>query len=186
MPRTILTMYLEQLLKSFASWCLHHFYRTKDKEFKTTNIKRLLTQVKVCRCPVAVQFRGKIFIFAVHSNSFRVEENGTVEIVPVVFIVTLILVNLCNCYNKAIGNNFRQTFKIKVASVNFFVLYFQMFQCCRNNNLSGSFENDLRSRFFSKLAQTSATYWTFKNCNKKIGSPWLFSPYVTVILSVCS
>ena len=52
-----------------------------------------------CRS-VAVQFGIKIFILTIHFNSFSVEVNGAVEILLVVFIVTLILINLCNCYNK--------------------------------------------------------------------------------------
>ena len=54
----------------------------------------------MCCGSVAVQFGVKIFILAVHFDSFSVEANSTVEIVLVVFVVTLILVNLCNCYNK--------------------------------------------------------------------------------------
>ena len=54
----------------------------------------------MCCRSVAVQFGVKIFILAVHFDSFSVEVNGVVEILLAVFIVTLILVNLCNCYNK--------------------------------------------------------------------------------------
>ena len=54
----------------------------------------------MCCGSVAVQFGVKIFILAVHFDSFSVEANGAVEILLVVFVVTLILVNLCNCYNK--------------------------------------------------------------------------------------
>ena len=61
----------------------------------------------MCCRPVAVQFGVKIFIFAVHFNSFSVVVNGAVEMLLVVFIVTLILINLCNSYNKAF-----QTFEI--------------------------------------------------------------------------
>ena len=53
----------------------------------------------MCRRSVAVKSGGKIFIFAVHFNSFSVEVNGAVEILLVVVIVTFILVNLRNCYN---------------------------------------------------------------------------------------
>ena len=56
--------------------------------------------MKMCCGSVTVQFRVKFFIFAVHFNSFRVEVNGAVKILPVVFIVTLILINLCNCYKE--------------------------------------------------------------------------------------
>ena len=52
-----------------------------------------------CRS-VTVQLGVKLFIFAVHFNSSSVEVNGAVEIILVVFIVTLILVNLHNCYNE--------------------------------------------------------------------------------------
>ena len=55
----------------------------------------------MCCRSVAVQFSVKIFIFAVHFNSFSIEVNGTCEILLVVFIVTLILINLCNCYDEA-------------------------------------------------------------------------------------
>ena len=55
----------------------------------------------MCCCPVTVQFGVKIVIFAVYFNSFSVVVNGAVETLFVVFIVTLILVNLCNCYNNA-------------------------------------------------------------------------------------
>ena len=55
----------------------------------------------MCCRSVAVQFGVKIFILTVHFNSFSVVINGAVEIFFVVFIVTLILVNLCNCYNEA-------------------------------------------------------------------------------------
>ena len=58
----------------------------------------LLTQIKMCCRSVAVQFGVKIFILTVHFNSFSVEFNGVVEIFLVVFIVTLIFVNLCNSY----------------------------------------------------------------------------------------
>ena len=67
---------------------------------------QLLTQLKTCRCPVAVQFGIKLFVLAIHFNSFSIEVNGPVEILLVVFIVTLILVNLRNCYNKSNCNNF--------------------------------------------------------------------------------
>ena len=63
-------------------------------------IKQLLTQIKMCCRSVTVQFGIKFFIFAVYFNSFCIEVNGAVEIFLVVFIVTLILVNLCNCYNE--------------------------------------------------------------------------------------
>ena len=64
------------------------------------NVNQLLTQIKMCCCPVAVQFGVKIFILAVHFNSFSVEVNGAVEILLVIFIVTFVLVNLCNCCNE--------------------------------------------------------------------------------------
>ena len=54
----------------------------------------------MCCCPVAVQLGVKIFILAVHFNSFSVEVNGAVEILLVIFIVTFVLVNLCNCCNE--------------------------------------------------------------------------------------
>ena len=54
----------------------------------------------MCCRPVAVQFGVKIFILAVHFNSFSVGVNGAVEILLVIFIVTFVLVNLCNCYNE--------------------------------------------------------------------------------------
>ena len=53
----------------------------------------------MCRRSVTVQLGVKLFIFAVYFNSFSVEVNGAVEILPVVFIAAFILVNLCNCYN---------------------------------------------------------------------------------------
>ena len=52
-----------------------------------------------CRS-VAVQFGVKTFILAVHFDSFSVGVNGAVEILLVVFIVTIIFVNLCNSYNE--------------------------------------------------------------------------------------
>ena len=55
----------------------------------------------MCCGSVAVQFGVKIFILAIHFNSFSVEVNGAVVILLVVFIVTLFLVNLCNCYTEA-------------------------------------------------------------------------------------
>ena len=54
----------------------------------------------MCCRSVTVQFGVKFFIFAVYFNSFRVEVNGAVKILPVVFIVTLVFVNLSNCYNE--------------------------------------------------------------------------------------
>ena len=64
------------------------------------NMKQFFTQIKMCCCSVTVQFGVKFFILAVHFDSFSVEVNGAVEILLVVFVVTLILVNLCNCYNE--------------------------------------------------------------------------------------
>ena len=69
------------------------------------NTNRLLTQIKMCCRPVAVQFGVKIFILAVHFNSFSVEVNGAAEILLVVFIVTVVLVNLCHCYNEVNEKN---------------------------------------------------------------------------------
>ena len=66
----------------------------------------------MCCRSVAVQFGVKIFIFAVHFDSFSVEVNGVVEILLAVFIVTLILVNLCNCYNK--GNEMIFYFNVEM------------------------------------------------------------------------
>ena len=48
----------------------------------------------MCCRSVTVQFGVKLVIFAVHFNSLSVEVNGAVEILLLVFIVTLILVNL--------------------------------------------------------------------------------------------
>lgn len=40
--------------------------------------------------------------------------------------------------------------------------------------LKGNFlKNDVLSRLFSSLAQIPAIYSTFKNCNRKMGSPCL-------------
>ena len=66
----------------------------------------------MCCRSVAVQFGVKICIFAVHFNSFSVGVNGVVEILLAVFIVTLILVNLCNCYNK--GNEMIFYFNVEM------------------------------------------------------------------------
>ena len=65
----------------------------------------------MCCRSVAVQFGVKIFIFTLHFNSFSVEVNGVVEILLVVFLVTLIFVNLCNSYKGVNYNyyNFRFT-----------------------------------------------------------------------------
>ena len=68
----------------------------------------------MCCCPVAVQFGVQFFILAVHFNSFCVEVNGAAEIPFVVLIVTLIVVNLCNCYNTAISNYFSDFLKLFV------------------------------------------------------------------------
>ena len=67
----------------------------------------------MCCRSVAVQFGVKIFILAVHFDSFSVEVNGVVEILLAVFIVTLILVNLCNCYNK--GNEMIFDFNFEIS-----------------------------------------------------------------------
>ena len=69
----------------------------------------------MCCRSVAVQFGVNIFILAVHFNSFSVEVNGAVVILLVVFIVALILVNLCNCYNK--GNEMILTFEMIMAVI---------------------------------------------------------------------
>ena len=49
-----------------------------------------------CR-PVTVQFGSQFFILAVHFDSVCVVANGAAVILLVVLIVTLVLVNLCNC-----------------------------------------------------------------------------------------
>lgn len=61
----------------------------------------------MCHRPVGVQFSIKLFVLAIHFNSFSIEVNGAVVIPLVACIVTLILVNLRNCYNKSNCNNFR-------------------------------------------------------------------------------
>ena len=50
--------------------------------------------------------------------------------------------------------------------------------------INDSLENDVLSRFFSNLPQMSDIYRSFKNCNKKMGSRYFFSPCVPLILSV--
>ena len=71
-----------------------------------------LTQIKMCCRSVAVQFGLKIFILAVHFDSFSVEVNGVVEILLVVFIVTLIFVNLSNSYKGANFNYYNFRFSV--------------------------------------------------------------------------
>ena len=71
----------------------------------------------MCCRSVAVQFGVKIFILAVNFDSFSVEVNGVVEILLAVFIVTLILVNLCNCYNKGNEMIFDFNFEMIVAVI---------------------------------------------------------------------
>ena len=68
----------------------------------------------MCCRPIAVQFGVKIFILAVHFNSFSVEVNGVVEILLVVFIVTLIFVNLSNSYKGANFNYYNFRFSVRV------------------------------------------------------------------------
>ena len=68
----------------------------------------------MCCRPIAVQFGVKIFILAVHFNSFCVEVNGVVEILLVVFIVTLIFVNLSNSYKGANFNYYNFRFSVRV------------------------------------------------------------------------
>ena len=67
----------------------------------------------MCCRSVTVQFGVKIFILTVHFNSFRVEVNGVVEIPLVVFIVTLIFVNLSTNYKGANCNYY--TFRFSAA-----------------------------------------------------------------------
>ena len=75
------------------------------------NLLQVLTQIKMCCRSVAVQFGVKILILTVDFNSFSVVINGVVEILLVVFIVTLIFVNLSNSYK---GANFYHNFRFSV------------------------------------------------------------------------
>ena len=68
------------------------FFDILINQFKLT---KLLTQTKICFCPVAVQLGFQFLILAVNFNSFRVEVDGVVEIILSVTVITLIFVNLC-------------------------------------------------------------------------------------------
>ena len=78
------------------------------------NLLQVLTQIKMCCRSVAVQFGVKILILTVHFNSFCVVSNGIVEILLVVFIVTLIFVNLSNSYKGANFNYYNFRFSVRV------------------------------------------------------------------------
>ena len=78
------------------------------------NLLQVLTQIKMCCRSVAVQFGVKILILTVHFNSFSVVINGVVEILLVVFIVTLIFVNLSNSYKGANFNYYNSRFSVRV------------------------------------------------------------------------
>ena len=78
------------------------------------NLLQVLTQIKMCYRSVAVQFGVKILILTVDFNSFSVVINGVVEILLVVFIVTLIFVNLSNSYKGANLNYYNFRFSVRV------------------------------------------------------------------------
>ena len=75
---------------------------------------QVLTQIKMCCRSVAVQFGVKILILAIHFNSFSVVINGVVEVPLVVFIVTLIFVNLSNSYKGANFNYYDFRFSVRI------------------------------------------------------------------------
>ena len=80
----------------------------------TFNLLQVLTQIKMCCRSVAVQFGVKILILTVDFNSFSVVINGIVEILLVVFFVTLIFVNLSNSYKGANFNYYNSRFSVRV------------------------------------------------------------------------
>ena len=68
----------------------------------------LLTEVNVCSCPVAIQLGIYFFILAVHFNSFCVAVNGTLKVLLLELIVTLILAKLCKYCNAINYHNLSQ------------------------------------------------------------------------------
>lgn len=62
----------------------------------------ILTQIKLCYGPVAVQFGIQFIILAIHFNSFRVQVNGLCKIPFRVFFIAFSPVNLCSCWIRRI------------------------------------------------------------------------------------